>query len=605
MAVEHGCLWVNKMLQFRAFFMSRLTSEFGPGLSSAMLFAALALPALLPFHPRPQPTFLVEVLTATLLCIAWLLSPFVQIRAERLRVCVPALVLGLCVLLFLHFGHSAALWGYLQYLALFLVCYLWGCVASDDQVRIVARAMLCGAFLQAVIVMLQLRGVKGGGWLLPLAGERAVGNVGHPNLLADLLLLGMVALACPDVVGRLAGAGRIAVALLLGLALSATGSRGAWLGITAFLVIGAWRARRQDGGEARALLQVGGAAVVSQCLFALVGVLSPQGLFVSSLARNGSATSNDARGYLLEIAARATLDAPWLGHGPGTFWQVSVEALQHERARAFPMLAEHAHNLPLNLAVEFGFPASLLVCAGLVLWCGRRLVYVAPTRLWALAGCWVVLLHSLVEYPLWYVYLLVPCAVCMGFAECERESEPTPTVWYVTLCAGWVRGVGAVGLVLCLFGAKDWMHLRLAHEQLLSSGELTGRLMSLSARDELAQMSSLSTMKPLARSLMLQSLRIEDDDLAMAAEACKADWAKRPTWFMLKSCAEVFAVSGREFQLGQVLNVQCKGFPEHHLLLAEWADRFDRMPHAGLALGHRACLAEISAVSSEAGEVAP
>ncbi|PSJ19817.1 polymerase, partial [Halomonas sp. ND22Bw] len=70
----------------------------------------------------------------------------------------------------------------------------------------------------------------------------------------------------------------------------------------------------------------------------------------------------------------------------------------------FVEILDNAHNLPLHLAVELGVPVAVVVCAGfmaLVLgarpWRER-----GPTRLMAWAVLGAMVLHSLLEYPLWY-----------------------------------------------------------------------------------------------------------------------------------------------------------------------------------------------------------
>jgi hypothetical protein len=82
--------------------------------------------------------------------------------------------------------------------------------------------------------------------------------------------------------------------------------------------------------------------------------------------------------------------------------------------RRFCDILDNAHNLPLHLAVELGLPAALLVCGGAALWAWRQRPWgeaVAQRQLaWALLA--VILLHSLLEYPLWYG----PFQLAFGFA---------------------------------------------------------------------------------------------------------------------------------------------------------------------------------------------
>lgn len=111
-------------------------------------------------------------------------------------------------------------------------------------------------------------------------------------------------------------------------------------------------------------------------------------------------------------------EQPWAGVGWGRFnfaWTFTSFA---SRPVAF---FDHTHNLPLQLAVEIGLPATAAIL-GLLAW-----------SLWRARGAWavganapghparaalvmltVLGVHSLLEYPLWYSYFLLPAAWALG-----------------------------------------------------------------------------------------------------------------------------------------------------------------------------------------------
>src|SRR5665811_2179347 len=70
----------------------------------------------------------------------------------------------------------------------------------------------------------------------------------------------------------------------------------------------------------------------------------------------------------------------------------------------FCEILDNAHNLPLHLVVELGLPLAVLVCgAGLwLVWRQRPWRERDATRQMAWAVLALILLHSLLEYPLWY-----------------------------------------------------------------------------------------------------------------------------------------------------------------------------------------------------------
>lgn len=82
---------------------------------------------------------------------------------------------------------------------------------------------------------------------------------------------------------------------------------------------------------------------------------------------------------------------------------------------------DHTHNLPMQLLVELGWPLGLLVLGLLTwaLWQAFRAGHRAQGQDAVMLRCafMIVLmigLHSLLEYPLWYAYFLLPTAFALG-----------------------------------------------------------------------------------------------------------------------------------------------------------------------------------------------
>lgn len=93
---------------------------------------------------------------------------------------------------------------------------------------------------------------------------------------------------------------------------------------------------------------------------------------------------------------------PWVGWGLGAMdYAHHVTLYPGER---FCLIVDNAHNLFLQVGVELGLPAALLLLAAMVMavvW-GRPWRERAPHRqlAWVILG--LIMLHSMVEYPLWY-----------------------------------------------------------------------------------------------------------------------------------------------------------------------------------------------------------
>jgi hypothetical protein len=120
---------------------------------------------------------------------------------------------------------------------------------------------------------------------------------------------------------------------------------------------------------------------------------------------------------VLELIAQK----PWLGWGWG---ELKFAHFMHAYdGPRFADILDNAHNLPLHLAVELGLPAALLLC-------GTPLVPVLRARPWGrlnptqqlgLSVLSVLVLHSLLEYPLWYGPFQLAVVLAVGLL-CGRSA---------------------------------------------------------------------------------------------------------------------------------------------------------------------------------------
>ncbi len=115
---------------------------------------------------------------------------------------------------------------------------------------------------------------------------------------------------------------------------------------------------------------------------------------------------------------------------------------------------DHTHNLVLQFAVELGLPLAAGVLALLVwgLWRGARNAWAAPAGIGVAQRCAMLMvamigLHSLLEYPLWYGYFLLPAAWAWGFAL-QGPAAPAPVGAKAAQPATPGPGFNIAGLVL-------------------------------------------------------------------------------------------------------------------------------------------------------------
>ena len=337
-----------------------------------------------------------------------------------------------------------------------------------------ARAWLAAALLSATIGVLQYFGATAlfGPWVNATQVGEAFANLRQRNQFATLTNIGLVALAWLAVKYREQQRWRLlAAAILLVTANAASSSRTGLLQLLALAVIaGVWGGWRQP--------DVRRALVVSAMAYAAAAAALP-------VLAGLDATTNGILARLREgdvaCASRLTLwnnvlyliaQKPWLGWGWGELDYAHFITL-YPGAR-FCDILDNAHNLPLHLAVELGVPVAALACSlGLwLVWRTRPWAETHPVRQMAWAVLAVILLHSMLEFPLWYgpfqmaaclaVWILVRSRRVMQAgtgAQDEARSQggavlPSPRAKLAAVCL-------AIVLAVCV-GYAAWDYHRIS-----------------------------------------------------------------------------------------------------------------------------------------------
>lgn len=151
---------------------------------------------------------------------------------------------------------------------------------------------------------------------------------------------------------------------------------------------------------------------------------------------------------------------PWWGVGYGEFNLAWTLTPFPDRPLAF---FDHTHNVVLQWAVELGIPAAIVLSL-LALWGWWALVRPGTdterrTGEPATVGAAAVIvttagLHSLLEYPLWYSYFLLPTAFAWGLGLGAREGVGTAVS--VSRLPRWRTAGGVVMAVMALWCALDY-----------------------------------------------------------------------------------------------------------------------------------------------------
>lgn len=355
-------------------------------------------------------------------------------------------------------GPSPAVTPWLVTLACLSVV-LWGLTRwRVDVAHAAAQAWLIAALLSSLMGLVQYAGLSAAlsPWVNGAAAGEAFANLRQRNQFATLSSIGLVALlwfaAQPR--GREAGPMfkglAIGAAVVLALGNAASSSRTGLTQLVLLCGLGClWSGWRQ--AQTWRLLAIALAAYVIAVL-ALPALADQPGTL-------GRLSSGDA-----QCASRLTLWSnvlhlirlrPWLGWGWGELDYAHFMTLYV--GPRFCDLLDNAHNLPLHFAVELGLPVAVLICgaAAWLIWRARPWGERHATRQMAWALLALIVLHSLLEYPLWYGPFQLALGLCLVLLWSQRGTKLPNADKATTLNAAW--GLIAAGLLaLSAYAAWDY-----------------------------------------------------------------------------------------------------------------------------------------------------
>ena len=308
------------------------------------------------------------------------------------------------------------------YPILYLICAVIAlivgatCAAYEDGLKqlgyALAMTFVLAGMVSFFIQIFQLLDI-GWPWLVaPLdhsTSIRPYGNLRQPNLLALLLCLSIASVWYLYVMKKLksyAGYGLV-VLFLIGIVL--TQSRMTWMVLPLFIMLN-WSQPPDTPKVSKSVL------ILLLVLFIVLTLVTPvllglTGIQIDSVASRASQTS--VRMTLWKQALLISELHPWFGAGWFQFGshQVMIADLFESTE-----VSDYAHNTVLNFAAEIGWPLTLLICAGALCWLIRCCVkkwsniQVRFMTLMMLA----IAVHSMVEFPLWFAYFLMPFTVMVG-----------------------------------------------------------------------------------------------------------------------------------------------------------------------------------------------
>lgn len=311
----------------------------------------------------------------------------------------------------------------------------------------VAGAWLLAGVLSSLMGLVQYLGFSAA-WVPWIDGNeagRAFANLRQPNQFATLTNMALVAVCWWGVRGAAGSGGQasagvrwggLALAAVLAAGNAASSSRTGLLQLVLLWALAAAWGGWRHVVVRRVLLTAVGAYCVALVVLPLLVGLNP--LSAGALARlqQGDDLLCGSRRILWANVLHLIQLRPLQGWGWGELDYAHYMTLYP--GPRFCAILDNAHNLPLQVAVELGLPAALLLCAGVLWWVLRARPWreTDATRQMAWAVLALIGLHSLLEYPLWYGPFLMALGLCVLLLWRRAPIAPHPARWPAVVQAG-------------------------------------------------------------------------------------------------------------------------------------------------------------------------
>lgn len=403
------------------------------GFAAFCFCASIAVALLSPYRTYPFAAFYGDWLVIFGLMVAWVVLATDEKRHSFRVTRTSLLPLAVAGYITVQSFLVSAVSGWDTLLALgYLLAAAWAMMLgannhertemTPEPMRMVVFALVIAGSLSAAFASLQYFGAESwlGSWVSAMPHDRAIrpyANLGQPNQLALLLCMAIAGVWWLYRRHPLGAIHAVALVLCLFWALVLTQSKIGWLILPAFAGLIAWFERGRD--DRRVPLR---ASLALLAAFFAMTILIPEisaALGVQVEGTRQRFASNHVRLVLLQQALQASLDHFWFGAGWFGFGPEQLRlAVDFKNAE----YAQHSHNLVLNLAVELGWPFTLFIIGTAALWFYRVLhgKKIDVDVGFAVLVFVAVGVHSAVEFPLWYAYILIPVAWLVGLVDARQ-----------------------------------------------------------------------------------------------------------------------------------------------------------------------------------------
>lgn len=445
---------------------------------------------------------------------------------------------------------------------------------------VAASAWLAAALISALLGLLQYFGATAvfGPWVNGTGLGEAFANLRQRNQFATLTNIGLAALlwwvadsqsasAAPGDAAHAAPRNwrpvvSVAAALLLGMGNAASSSRTGLVQLVLVLALTfMWGGWRQTASRRVLLAAALAYAVAAFALPVLAGLdLNATGILARLHAGDSACGS---RLTLWANVLHLIAQKPWFGWGWGELDYAHFITLYP--GPRFCDILDNAHNLPLHLAVELGVPVALAVCGGglWLVWRTKPWHELDATRQLAWAVLAVILLHSLLEYPLWYGPFQMAFGLCLWLLwRAPDRSSGKPG--YFKLLAP-VLSAGCAIFLIASAGYAAWDYHR------VSQIYLTPQMRSEAYRDNTLQKVGDSWLfQDQVRFAELTTTPLKADNAAHIKDLATDLLHFSPEPRVIEKLIESAVLLGRDDEAQFYLVRYQAAFPESH---ARWAGK--------------------------------
>lgn len=549
----------------------------------------VSLPFLQPTHHEPIPSFYEDWLAIVLgICagIALWSKRGLSFTLPSATLLPGLLILAAAMHLFgkesLYFRNLA--WIQIGFLAWSVLVASIGAtltrrIGREAVFRGLAKGLFIGAALSACLAFAQRFQVELPiEWVFPETSARMSANMAQPNLLTSYLWLGAFAAMHLHLESRLSRTIAVFGLILLGGAMGLATSRLSLVqgGALLILIILAPLPAKSVRG-AMVVVTMLSAILLPQVVTFLAPPLGTA-LFESPLSRLSTlAVNQDARLDLWRDTLAIVLSHPFAGNGAGSFaWRMfEATGMAPPGAQTYPG-AEHAHNVFLQIAADFGLIVLAATIMMIAFWTIRLFRQVRYDVHVYFGICLLAILgvHSLLEYPLWYAAFLGIFGLVAGAIDPRlRDYEFSKLRFGAPI----ILSASFLILIPALFDYRNLDHASNRPPAMASAEEWKWRVATV------ADIAKHSVVSPYAYVALGSLIEPEKHLSIQQSKVCEHAMRVWPDPVIIAKCAALRFASGHEqdaIELLSTANAAFRDQPRRDALRATLALAAKKIPEA-------------------------